>query len=142
MADLMMAKGLGALRPADAESEEYLRSLAAGEVVRVKVWKPRNPQFHRKFFALLKLGFDNQNTYSNFDHWRRAVTIEAGFFEDLKMLDGTTVREAKSISWGSMDELEFSRLYYAALDVIANFLGIENEVIQQELAQFAWQGGQ
>ena len=135
-----MVKHFNSLKAADAASEAYLKKLGMGEMVRVKVTKPRNIKFHRKFFALLNVGFENQDIYTDFEHWRRAVTIEAGYFEDLRMIDGTTQREAKSISFARMDELEFSNLYYAALDVIAKFLGADDESLAREVESFAWQG--
>ena len=135
-----MVKHFNSLKAADADSEAYLKKLGMGEMVRVRVTKPRNIKFHRKFFALLNLGFENQDIYTDFEHWRRAVTIEAGYFEDLRMIDGTTQREAKSISFARMDELEFSNLYYAVLDVIAKFLGSDDETLAREVESFAGSG--
>jgi len=136
MPDLMMTKSFGKLEPADQVAIDYLKSLSVGEVVRVKVTKPRNGTFHRKHFALLQLGFKNQEAFDSFDDWRKAVTIETGFYRDRKMYDGTVMREAKSLSFSSMDELEFARLFNATVQVIAKFLGTDDITLAQEVQQF------
>ena len=141
MPELMLTKSFGALKPADPVAEDYLRGLSVGEVVKVKVSKPRNGKFHNKHFALLQVGFENQDQFDSFDDWRRAVTIEAGFYQDRKMFDGTVMREAKSLSYASMDELEFSRLFDASLRVVANFLGTDDATLAKEIQQFGVVGG-
>ncbi|EJY0882929.1 DUF1367 family protein [Vibrio cholerae] len=50
----------GGLAPLSPEDEEVLRRYAIGEVIEFPKLpsKVRNPQFHKKYMALLKLGFD------------------------------------------------------------------------------------
>jgi hypothetical protein len=47
-----------ALVPAHATDVDAIKKLPAHQPVRVKVTRMRNPQFHRKFFALLNYLFD------------------------------------------------------------------------------------
>jgi len=133
----MLQKSFGKLEGADPVAIDYLRSLSVGEIVKAKITKPRHGAFHRKHFSLLQVGFENQDQFDSFDDWRKAVTIEAGFYQDRKMFDGTVMREAKSLSYASMDALEFSRLFDASLRVIAAFLGTDNKTLAQEIQQFA-----
>lgn len=139
MAELLLVKALGVLKPLDEQSTEYVRKLAQGELVNARITKPRNPKFHRKFFAMLNLGFDNQDVYWNRDHFRRAILIEAGHFEDLRLLDGTVIREAKSLRFDRMDELEFGQVYWDCLRVLRDFLDTDDRALQDALEAFEWQ---
>ena len=49
----------GILKPAYPEDSEKAHKMRTGEVYRVKVSMPRNVKFHRKFFTLINLVFDN-----------------------------------------------------------------------------------
>ncbi|MBD2779886.1 DUF1367 family protein [Xenorhabdus szentirmaii] len=47
------------LRPATPEAQEYLHSkVKCGDVLYADFKKARNPRFHRKYFALLNLGYE------------------------------------------------------------------------------------
>jgi len=101
-----------------------------GELVEVSMTFSRNPDFHRKFFALLNLGFEawdpgrKHKTYrgepvrKDFDRFREDVTILAGHYEQTFHLDGTMTLQAKSISFASMDDVEFERVYSSVADVL------------------------
>lgn len=104
-------------------------SMQPGELINVDVSFPRNPGFHRKFFALLQVGFDawepafeatikGEPVGKNFERFRKDVTILAGFYEPAFALDGTLELEAKSISFASMDDAEFEQVYSAVANVL------------------------
>lgn len=104
--------------------------LGVGEFAVIEMRIPRNPRFHRKFFALLNVGFEawepprKRKTYKgmavtkNFDQFREDVTILAGFYEQSFDLDGRMKLRAKSISFANMEEPEFEQLYSAVADVL------------------------
>ncbi len=81
----------------------------------------RNVLFHRKYFALLNIGFDNwtpgeiNSKYGvpekNFDRFREDLAIMCGYFNLVIRLDGTSRPEAKSISFAKMDQEMFEDLY-------------------------------
>ncbi|AZZ98773.1 DUF1367 family protein [Pseudoalteromonas sp. R3] len=130
MAELVLLKGLSGLVPYNPESEEIIKNLKLGAIIQAKFNQPRNPQFHRKFMALLNLAFDHFEpkpiVYNevaivpekNFEEFRRWVTIRAGFFDFIGYPNGTYRARAKSISFANMDEQEFSHLYSKAIDVL------------------------
>lgn len=100
-----------------------LFNLEHGELANIEVVIPRNPRFHRKFFALLNLGFDAWNpgrthkthngipVSKNFDQFREDVTILAGYYEQTYDLAGSMRLKAKSISFANMEDPEFEQLY-------------------------------
>jgi len=161
----------GILIPATPETSEILQSkIKLGDVLIAEFKKVRNPAFHRRFFALLNLGFEyweptggaissnerklvtgyakflsaygsNESALldaaeqylaqvasrrvtngislcKSFDAYRSWVTIEAGHFDAIELPDGTLRKHPRSISFASMDEVEFQQLYKAALDVL------------------------
>ena len=107
-----------------------LKKAEPGEVIEIDAKLPRNSRFHRKFFALLNLGFDHWEpgrkhkqykgmpVAKNFDHFRKEVTILAGFYEQTFDLEGNMKLEAKSISFASMEDDEFEAVYSAVLNVL------------------------
>jgi len=101
-----------------------------GEMVQVEFIVPRNPKFHRKFFALLQVGYDawepgrKHKTHKgmpvakNFEQFREDITILAGFYEQTFDLQGRMTLRAKSISFANMEDPEFEQLYSAVADVL------------------------
>lgn len=135
MAKLSFIHAGGGLVPADPNTKEYIEKLKHGEILSGEFKKTRNGKFHRKYFALLWVGFEIwQPDYDesdpafrwglpekNFDKYRNDVQVLAGFGEPIFNLDGTFRMKSKSISFANMDDEEFSRLYSAVLDVVLRF---------------------
>lgn len=125
---LTFTKAISGLIPADVETGEYVNRLKLGESIRADFKKPRNIKFHRKYFALLNLAFDHWypdlpeihgiKAEKSLDQFRKDVTILAGYYVVETRLNGTARVNAKSISFGKMDEHEFEELYSRTIDVI------------------------
>ena len=94
--------------------------IRTGEVIRCTFTKMRNPRFHRKYFALLKLAFDSWEpsaseykgmpAQKNFDRFRKDVAIASGYYDIVSNIKGEARAEAKSISFARMDDVEFASL--------------------------------
>lgn len=120
----------------DADQKSWRRfwrnaiQLEPGEMMRVEAVIHRNGKFHRKFFALLTLGFDawepprKRRNYKghpvqkNFEQFREDVIIAAGFYEQTFDLQGRMRLKAKSISFASMDDAEFEKVYSSVANVL------------------------
>ena len=128
MADLSFIKSDVGLVPADEWAQEWFQKLRRGVTVAAKVRVPRNQRFHRKFFAMLNVAYENHDwpeiqtqfgpARCSFDQFRKYVTIKAGFFTMGATPTGEPRAEAKSISFTKMDEAEFERVYSEVLNVI------------------------
>lgn len=104
--------------------------LEPGELINVDMVFPRNPLFHRKYFALLNLGFEawipdrTHKTYKgmpvlkNFEQFREDITILAGYYDQVFNLKGEMKIRAQSISFANMDDDEFEGVYNATIDVL------------------------
>jgi len=133
---------------------ERLRALEQGEMLRIEYISPRNVQFHRKYFALLNLAFDNWNpgrshkthrgmpVAKNFERFRADVQILAGYYDQYFDLRGRMRTESKSIAFGSMGSDEFEKLYADVLTVLiekvmTNYTREDVDRVVNELLDFA-----
>ena len=125
------------LAPSLPTDVEKLSKWKLGEVLRAKINKPRNIKFHRKYFALLNVAFDNQDKYTNFEDLRVEVQLKCGWYQEHVTTKGQIVYVPKSIAFSKMDEIEFSELYDKAIDVILkNFcIGSTKEEINQKVLE-------
>jgi hypothetical protein len=116
---------------------EKAKSIPINEPFTVKYTKVRNAKFHRKFFALINLCYQNQSTFNNLEHLRKELIICAGHYELIFDLEsGTQKKEAQSISFANMDETEFNKLYTNVLNVICDKFLFDKQDILDNVAQY------
>lgn len=115
---------------------EIAKKIPLNEPIEFEFKKVRNYKFHKKFFALLNLVFENQEVYNNIEHLRKDLTISAGYYDLRHNFEGVEIVEAKSISFAKMDEIEFSEFYNKILDVVVKWLNIDKQNIIDEIEQF------
>ena len=115
---------------------ELAKKIPLNEPIEFEFTKKRNYKFHKKFFALLNLVFENQEVYNNLEHLRKDLTISAGYYDIRHNFEGVEIYEPKSISFAKMDDNEFSELYNRFVDVVVKWLGIEKESIIEEIEQY------
>jgi hypothetical protein len=106
----------------DEHTTSVLQQYGDGEVIRVKLMKDRNPRHHRLYFALLALVFKNQEKYLSQEALRFAVTIQAGWVDEISLSGDKVALRPKSIAWGKMDQHEFKEYFDAALKAIPDLL--------------------
>ena len=123
------------LKPVYESDQDSLRKIPANEEVKADIVRPRNYQFHKKFFALLNLAFNNQERYDNFEAMRAVFIMKAGFYEEVRT-DKGLLYFPKSISFANMDEIEFTQLYSKMLDIVCIELGAEREDLIPEIENF------
>jgi hypothetical protein len=125
------------LKPAYDSDYEVYSKIPLNEVFEIEYKKPRNIGFHRKYFALIKLAFENQTDYRNLNDLRRDISIVAGYYDEVvNKVTGEVYKMPKSISFAQMDEIEFSELYEKTKDVICKWLGVTDESIEEEIYQY------
>ena len=119
------------------EDYETKQRLKPNEVYRVDVVKARNIDFHRKYFALINIGWEYLNEdqvrffKNNKEGFRKCVQIAAGYYNlTYSIKRREWVEESMSISFEKMDEFEFKDLYNKVRDVI--FSLIEGNVSEEE----------
>ena len=120
----------------DDNSKRIHKRHKFGEVVEFEHKQVRNVKFHRKFFSMLNLTFQNQDITDNQNDFREAVTIAAGYFHYQKQIDGTEIKRADSISFAKMDDIEFGRVYEDVFCVCLKLLGCKSEELELELLKY------
>ncbi len=120
--------------PSDDSTSEWCKKLPIGE--EVKISKPRNSLFHRKAFALLNLGFENQDKYQTLEIYRKILTIRAGYYDEVPNKNGEPYYIPKSLSYESMSAENFDKWYNDTLNLISSDMKTLPETITQELNSF------
>lgn len=122
MARLFLRRTLTGFAPADEPSNELMRKYKVGEIYRADVVKPRSYQHHKLIFSLLSLTFENQDRFDNFEIFRKAVAFAAGHVIEYPSVDGEIIREPASISYDSLDEVQFTKVAAEMMTVCAHLL--------------------
>lgn len=78
MASFLMVKKLRGLYAIDDAGEAALRSIGQGEIIGVEIRRPRNVQFHRKFFCMLSIILENQSYYKSMDDLLSVAKLAVG----------------------------------------------------------------
>tara|TARA_R110000868_G_scaffold22661_3_gene92844 strand:+ start:65 stop:478 length:414 start_codon:yes stop_codon:yes gene_type:complete len=115
---------------------EQAKKIKVGEFYEFSYSKPRNYMFHKKFFALVELVYQNQEAYSNKDDLRKDLTIDAGFYRVTTNLQGNEVKKAQSISFAQMDEIEFNEFYNRFIDAVVRWLKIDKQDLIDNITQY------
>lgn len=138
----------GALIPMDQDTEAFTR-FKAGSVIRCDVKEMRNGKFFRKWWALVKVGFDlwtetapsieykGVEIEPNFDRFRKDLTVLSGYYDPVFNVKGEVRMEPKSLQWSKMDEMEFAELYQKTLTTIINKIIPHRKISEQELQDWA-----
>lgn len=125
----------------DDVSREYASKVKIGEDRLVKISLPRNIKFHRKFWGMIDLVSQNQDRieYSTPKQGRDRMIYAVMFILKRGVFWGPNKEhfERDSISFASMDEIEFGQLYTEVLSVcLKYFCPMEKENFERELLGF------
>jgi len=123
------------IKPLYNSDYETLKRVKKNEPLEINAVNKRNYKFHKKVMALFNIGFENQEKYNNFDHYRGIMTMKAGYYESVET-DKGTVYWPKSISYASMEQQTFEDLFNRLLDVIAKQLETAAFEIRNQIEDF------
>lgn len=133
--DIFLQNTLHGLIPLYPSDYDEKRKLKIGETYKAVITRPRNYEFHKKFFALINLGFSNTSLEMPFDTYRKYLIQKAGFFKAYNTPKGTYF-EAESISFASMSKEIFEDLYSRVVDEVIKDIGTTTEEIEKQLIEF------
>ena len=134
--EIYLKRTFNGFTPLYGSDHQLMNKIKVGDEVKADIKKPRNYKFHKMFFALLNIAFQNQDCTQHFDAFRRWMIVQAGRYELIRLPDGTTEKEPLSISFAKMDQEEFDRLYKDMVQVVIMVTGADEEMIENELINF------
>lgn len=134
---------LGLIPMYDSDYDEKQR-LKVGETVLCRISKPRNYEFHKKFWALVRMTFENlpERLHRMLDIFSEedmlvSLKLDLGYATTFWHGNRQVVR-LESISFASMDETEFERFYQRSIDIILEkyLRGTSRQDLLDEIARF------
>ena len=135
------AQGLVPMYDSDYDEKKKLHE---GETVMCSIRKPRNYEFHKKFFALVRLTFENlperlvrMLSVRNEEDMLTLFKLDLGLFST-SWHCGRNVVKLDSISFAKMDETEFQKFYDRCIDlVLSQYLrGTDKQSLIEEVERF------
>lgn len=124
--------GLVPLYPSDYDEK---RKLKLGQDYECDITNPRNVGFHRKFFALINVGWENTKLKMPFETYRHYIIMKAGYFKTYQTPRGIFY-EAESISFARKSQEQFEQIYSDVLDKIIEDIGITKPEVEKALVNF------
>lgn len=107
----------------DADAE-LKRKLKIGKTFEVVIKEIRNPEFNRKFHAMIRVAWEYlpeayQDKFGNIDNFRYMTEIKAGFCDVVyDPTSGRVIYRPKSTAFDKMTEADFEKVYNGVLNVI------------------------
>ena len=143
MSKFNLAKKGNYFIPATQDDQVKAYKVGQGEVVQCKSVDQRNIKFHRKFFALINVAWDNlpesmDEHFPTPEHLRKELTKRAGFYETYTDFKGNVQHIPQSIAFAKMKPEEFDDLYNRVLDVVIKHIlpDSDRELIETMIANF------
>jgi len=115
---------------------ELIKKLKPNTEYQCEIKRPRNYKFHKKYFALITMLFENQERYNNINDLRHDLIVEAGYYRRYLDMQGQSVKVALSISFASMNQEDFDDLYSKTLDAIVQHFNFDKEDIINNVEQY------
>ena len=112
------------LRPMYDDDYDEKKKLRIGQAYKAKITVPRNPAFHRKYFALINCAWEllterQREFFGTKDGFRKTVQVAAGYCERVFNLKQRSWLEVpKSIAFDKMKGDEFEALYNGVRDIL------------------------
>jgi hypothetical protein len=142
MARIFLKRTLAGFALADADGIELARKFKVGEVYRADIVKPRSLAHHRLIMALLQLTWQNlpeqyEGRWRSFEHFRKAMAIEAGHCDEIVSSAGEIYRVPGSLSFDALDESSFTTVSSAMMSVCAQILDMSQPDLAGEVSRYA-----
>lgn len=134
--------------PAYGEDQKVVAKYGDGQIVRVDIHKPRNPEHHRLVFALAKLTLENmpetnkwsliykENPHTTPYLFIKAIMLDMGLVDIYLNLDGTVRKQPKAINFEDMDEDEFQHVSNAMFETCAKVLNVSVDDLHKNYMEF------
>lgn len=114
-----------ALVPSSHHDQTEFDKLRMGNQYKVDARKARNPDHHRKGFALINVIFENQERYTTLEDMLVELKLKTGWYTEHIRSDGELIYVPKSISFADMDQTQFEEFYDRVTRIAIEEYGLE-----------------
>lgn len=133
----------GVLLPASDIEVGRMYRFKNGDMYEIDIKLKRNGSFHKKVFAFTNHCFqywcanntevEFQCEKAQFDYFRKSLLIKAGYYDYVVDINGSTMVQARSMSYDSMEQEEFEQVYSAMINaaIATIFQGASDEECQR-----------
>lgn len=122
---LAIIDGTKVIIPSSEKDHDEFSKLRIGNEYKIDARKARNPDHHKKGFALINLIFDSQEKYQTMEQLLTELKLKVGWYTEHVRLSGELVLIPKSISFADMDQTQFETFYDRLIDVAIRDYGLE-----------------
>jgi len=138
----------GIFTPALDSDIRRLTRFKNGEQYTAEIKLTRNPAFHRKAFAFFnfcfqhwaadRAGLEHADETTQFNRFRKDLTILAGHYDMVTNIRGEVRAEAKSLAYSNMEQEEFERCYSSLINAAIKhvFAGTKDQNIINQLYSY------
>lgn len=134
MSKVFLRRTLSGFAPDDENGKEVIKGIKVGEVIKCEITRPRNVKFHRLFFGLLNLVYENTEQFKSVEHLLTVCKIGIGHADLVKLQNGQEYWHPRSISFAVMDEDQFRTFWDRSVNwLIANVLPVGKSELESEL---------
>lgn len=132
-------KTLTGFQPVSEAARQFHARTKMGKPIELKGRRPRNPQHHAKFFALLGIVADNCEQFAGPEDVLVAVKAALGRGRWLELQGASRpIFMPDSISFSSMGQDEFEAFYDSAVAAIKRFwLPVNDDELREAVEAFA-----
>lgn len=137
----LVKDGNGLLHPFQDNDYELVSKMKVGEETSFTHRRIRTAGLHRKYFALIKLAYENQDHYKDIYVFRKVLEMRAGYYTPIKTERGHDLAIPKSIAYSELDQTGFEALYNSVFSEVEKLLNLvtseDKESFINELMRFA-----
>lgn len=119
----------GHFQPLYNSDQEAYNKLKNNVQYMAEIKQPRNPDHHRKIFALSKCVISNlpeSSVWQGKEPYAliKAIELQTGYVETMVKLSGEVLLIPESISFESWDQEKFAEFYKKAVPILAGMIGV------------------
>lgn len=126
-------------QPKSEAARQFHAKTKLGQTVEMRAKRPRNPQHHRKLFALLGIVAENCEQFTGPDDVLVAVKAATGHGRWLELQGASRpIFMPDSINFASMDQTEFESFYDLAVAAVQRWwLPVNDDELREAVNGFA-----
>ncbi len=114
------------ITPASEHDAAIFDKLKTGSFYKVDARKARNPDHHRKAFALINMIYENQEKYLTLEDMLVELKLKTGWYMEHIRSNGELIYVPKSISFADMNQTDFETFYERIVVIAIREYGLED----------------